>query len=276
MNPTPKTVLRPAFARSIRRLFRQYFLTTLQAARFLVLAMLLVGGESKGFAQGARERISIHAGWRFSLGDPAGTNSEELLYDARPTDEREDESQRRAEDTAAAREVGPVTYRVLKPWILPTANRFIHDAAQRHARPAGDTGSNLPYVQLDFDDSGWTPVTLPHDWAISGPINSDGTGGGMGRLPNPGIGWYRRRLEVPAEDAGRFFFLDVDGAMSYSAAFPAADRKAFGGLALAIIRAIPGAPGAITVTGQSDGLEDGRIEIHSERTPRTADDLTRK
>ena len=38
----------------------------------------------------------------------------------------------------------------------------------------------------------------------------------MGRLPTAGIGWYRKKLNIPAGDAGRSIFLDVDGAMSYS------------------------------------------------------------
>ena len=38
----------------------------------------------------------------------------------------------------------------------------------------------------------------------------------MGRLPSPGVGWYRKKLDIPAADAGRSIFLDVDGAMSYA------------------------------------------------------------
>ncbi len=38
----------------------------------------------------------------------------------------------------------------------------------------------------------------------------------MGRLPTAGIGWYRKKLDIPAEDAGKSIFLDVDGAMSYA------------------------------------------------------------
>lgn len=41
-------------------------------------------------------------------------------------------------------------------------------------------------------------------------------GGGMGRLPSPGVGWYRRKLEISGSDAGKSFFLDVEGAMSYA------------------------------------------------------------
>jgi beta-galactosidase len=70
-------------------------------------------------------------------------------------------------------------------------------------------------VKSDFDDSAWKRVGLPHDWAIEGPFTSTG-GGGMGRLPSPGVAWYRRKLDIPATDAGKSIFLDVEGAMSYA------------------------------------------------------------
>lgn len=59
-------------------------------------------------------------------------------------------------------------------------------------------------------------MDLPHDWAIEGPFLVRGAHGGMGRLPSWGIGWYRRKLDIPATDKGRSIFLDVDGAMSYA------------------------------------------------------------
>ena len=58
-------------------------------------------------------------------------------------------------------------------------------------------------------------MDLPHDWAIAGPFITTG-GGGMGRLPSAGVGWYRKKLNIAKEDAGRAIFLDVDGAMSYA------------------------------------------------------------
>jgi len=39
-------------------------------------------------------------------------------------------------------------------------------------------------------------------------------GGGMGRLHITGVAWYRKKLDIPASDAGKSIFLDVDGAMS--------------------------------------------------------------
>jgi beta-galactosidase len=161
-----------------------------------------------------RERVLLTAGWRFQKGDPPGADSRSLLYDVRP--EPRALGERPVEFTEAAEKLGPAAHPVLKPFILPAGNRFIKDPSERFARPEGDPGGTLAYVQAGFDDSGWTLVDLPHDWAIQGPFSASG-GGGMGRLPSPGVAWYRKKLDIPAADAGRRIFLDVDGAMSYAA-----------------------------------------------------------
>ncbi len=163
-----------------------------------------------------RDRVSLNADWRFTMGDPPGF-ADTLRYDVRPeltdradakeADARPEEAQKRL---AADRQI-------LKPWILPSGNAFIKDPANRHRRPQGNPGGDSPYVQPDFDDRAWRSVTLPHDWAIAGPFLVEGPYGGMGRLPSWGIGWYRKQLAIPETDRGRSIFLDVDGAMSYAA-----------------------------------------------------------
>ncbi|KAI1079525.1 glycoside hydrolase family 2 protein [Whalleya microplaca] len=108
---------------------------------------------------------------------------------------------------------------VLKPWILPSGNRFINDPAKHHQRPAGNPGGNLTFVQKRFDDSDWEAIKLPHDWAIKGPFYTGAeppVDGGMGRLPIQGVGWYRRKLSLAPEDTGKSIYLDIDGAMSYA------------------------------------------------------------
>lgn len=161
-----------------------------------------------------RERISINDDWRFTKGDPPG-NTVSLLYDVRPepTDARDDRPAD-AEPRPAAKVVSTVP--TIKRWILPTGNRFLADPAKRHARPPGNWGAEVGYVRGDFDDSAWRRVDLPHDWAIEGPFLVSGPHGGMGRLPSWGVGWYRKKLDIPASDKGRSIVLDVDGAMSYA------------------------------------------------------------
>lgn len=183
---------------------------TVIAAILTLSPQRLTGAENAG---PPRERILLDANWRFQKGDPAGVDSRTLLYDVRP--EVRVLGERVAEFTEAAEKLGPATHPVLKSYILPTGNRFIKDPARQYVRPQGNPGGDLPYVKSDFDDSGWSRVRLPHDWAIAGPFSASG-GGGMGRLPSPGIAWYRRKLDIAASDSGKSIFLDVDGAMSYA------------------------------------------------------------
>ena len=68
-------------------------------------------------------------------------------------------------------------------------------------------------AQPGFDDSGWQNVTLPHDWAISGPVVEDGDGN-TGKLPWKGEGWYRKSLDIPASSKGKSVYLIFDGIMS--------------------------------------------------------------
>lgn len=155
-----------------------------------------------------RRRVSINEGWRFMKYE-AGQKTDDLIYDARPNPRAN-----RGGKPASAESKEPAaagTQTALKPWILPTGNAFIKDPAARYVRPAGNPGGDFEFVKADFDDSSWTPVVLPHDWAIEGPFMEGwnaSVGGGMGRLPSPGVAWYRKQLNIPASDAGKSFFLD--------------------------------------------------------------------
>jgi beta-galactosidase len=201
----------PAFSRPTRH--------AAVAGIFLLLglagAVLVPARAAAPAATGTREHIRLDSGWRFHRGDPPGVDGR-LDYDVRPEIAQSADG-RVADARPDAAEKIEATRPVLKPWILPTANAFIADPAQRHARPAGTPpGSDVAFLQRDFDDSSWDAVTLPHDWAIAGPFLVDGPYGGMGRLPSWGVGWYRRALDIPASAAGRRVFLDIGGAMSYA------------------------------------------------------------
>src|ERR1035437_3937933 len=187
------------------------------------LCLSLVAG-SAGWAVAAdssRERISINDSWRFTKGDPTN-NAVSLLYDVRRQEtirklaEAEADGNSASNEPAKSNESTTSLPSVIKQWILPTGNDFIKDASRRFARPEGNLGDGVVYVQPGFDDSSWRQINLPHDWAIAGPFTRFG-GGGMGRLPSAGVGWYRKQLNIPAADAGKSIFLDVDGAMSYAA-----------------------------------------------------------
>lgn len=79
-----------------------------------------------------------------------------------------------------------------------------------------------------YDDSGWDKVSVPHDWAITGPFSIENDlqnvqivqnmetkaslkTGRTGGLPYVGIGWYRTEFNVPEGMTAELLF---DGAMS--------------------------------------------------------------
>jgi beta-galactosidase len=193
--------------------------------KYPAILAVLVGLLTPGVADAQpapRERISIDDNWRFTKGDPTN-NTVSLLYDVREQKtvrrlaEAEADGNSTLNHSANSAGTNPPPA-VIKPWILPSGNRFIHDPSRKFVRPEGNLGDGVAYVRPDFDDRGWQQINLPHDWAITGPFTRTG-GGGMGRLPTTGVGWYRKQLEIPAADAGKSIFLDVDGAMSYSTAW---------------------------------------------------------
>ncbi|WGO99619.1 beta-galactosidase GalB [Saccharophagus degradans] len=164
-----------------------------------------------------RERVLLDTGWAFKKYQQ-GEVVDNLIYDVRPEVENAEDA--RPADAMPTEAIDIVANeQVLKAWILPTANDFIADPKHHYQRPPSNPGSEFPYVQSSFDDSAWQQVNVPHDWAIAGPFMAGWdaeVGGGMGRLPSPGVAWYRKGLDIPAEDAGKAIFLDVDGAMSYA------------------------------------------------------------
>jgi beta-galactosidase len=163
-----------------RKLHRRVSL--LFAACFLVLTLIAYAETQK--IPYPRTRVLINDDWRFAKGDPQG-NKTDLQYDA------------------------------VKAWLLPAGNGFLSDANKQVQRPAGNLGGDVAYVAPGFDDSSWRKLDLPHDYAIEGPFTT-AVSGSTGRLPSSGVVWYRKHLTLPASDAAKSIFLDIDGAMSYS------------------------------------------------------------
>ncbi|MCC4620374.1 DUF4982 domain-containing protein [Xanthomonas cassavae CFBP 4642] len=81
-------------------------------------------------------------------------------------------------------------------------------------------------AQAGFDDSGWQPVDLPHDWAVTLPFRQEPISATMTEedpaaahgykalgtsFPENSVGWYRRTLQIPASDLGKRICLVFDG-----------------------------------------------------------------
>lgn len=184
---------------------------------YFIFLFLLFFYYKISFSQSPREKILINEGWKFykyASIDQADT----LIYDLRPP--IYDKKDIKDADSKPTEAVKVETNKfILKPWILPTANKFIKDKSKHHIRPDGSPGFEFPFVQFDFDDSSWEEVDLPHDWAIKGPFMTGWdaeVGGGMGRLPSPGVAWYRKKIFIPQKDSIKRIFLEIDGAMSYA------------------------------------------------------------
>ncbi|KAK3315860.1 glycoside hydrolase superfamily [Apodospora peruviana] len=133
-----------------------------------------------------RERISLNPGWKFKR------------FEENPDD---------------------ISYAKLKAWILPTGNNFIKDSSKRPVRPSAQPPS-VSFAEPRFDDKSWESLDLPHDWAVKGPFLTEKysiIGGGEGRLPIHGVGWYRRTFTATRDDVtSKSVYLDIDGAMSYA------------------------------------------------------------
>ena len=64
----------------------------------------------------------------------------------------------------------------------------------------------------DFDDSNWRMLDLPHDWSIEAPPDRNHPAGACGGFYRGGVGWYRRRLDIPRSLGDRRVLVEFDGA----------------------------------------------------------------
>lgn len=66
-------------------------------------------------------------------------------------------------------------------------------------------------------NTGWRTVQLPHDWSVKYPL-SPNLASATGYLPG-GIGWYQKKLMVPASDHGKKLYLYFEGVYNRSEVF---------------------------------------------------------
>jgi beta-galactosidase len=130
-----------------------------------------------------RSRESFNSGWRFQKDDPPGAE-------------------------------GRLSYEKIKESVKAIGQEFVAGASKPSEADEG-LGADVAYTRRDFDDSGWRQLNLPHDWGVEGPFRQEYPGE-TGKLPWWGVGWYRKRFDVPAGDRGKQIYLSIDGAMSYA------------------------------------------------------------
>lgn len=75
-------------------------------------------------------------------------------------------------------------------------------------------GSHTDAIRADFDDSSWEKIDLPHDWAISGPVEVEGDAN-TGKLPWKGEGWYRKTFSIDKAAKGKHIYFVFDGIMAF-------------------------------------------------------------
>ncbi len=70
-------------------------------------------------------------------------------------------------------------------------------------------GNDSDAIKVQYDDSEWRTVDLPHDWSIEGPFKKE-YASSTGYLPG-GIGWYRKKFIVPDHLKSKKILIQFDG-----------------------------------------------------------------
>ncbi|MCR5518999.1 MAG: glycoside hydrolase family 2 protein, partial [Bacteroidales bacterium] len=79
-------------------------------------------------------------------------------------------------------------------------------------------------IMPEFDDSAWQQVSLPHDWVVDLPYSKEASHSHgykcVGwKYPQNSVGWYRKHIEIPAEDAGKQIWIEFEGIFRNSQVF---------------------------------------------------------
>jgi beta-galactosidase len=85
-----------------------------------------------------------------------------------------------------------------------------HEASYAHAKAGNAEGP----AAVDYDDSDWAIVNLPHDFALGQPFDpaANLSQGYRAR----GIGWYRRTFALDPADQGRHLEIQFDGIATFA------------------------------------------------------------
>lgn len=64
---------------------------------------------------------------------------------------------------------------------------------------------------VEFNDTAWRELELPHDWAIERPVAESNPGGTANGYFEGGIGWYRKHFTLDEAKEGKTFYLIFNG-----------------------------------------------------------------
>ena len=85
-------------------------------------------------------------------------------------------------------------------------------------------------ADVDYDDSHWRMLSLPHDWAIEGDFYAGNPSGADGGALPGGVGWYRKHIDLSQRGKGlegTSFFLEFDGVYMNSTVYVNGQKVGF-------------------------------------------------
>ncbi|MBA7676757.1 Beta-galactosidase BoGH2A [subsurface metagenome] len=88
----------------------------------------------------------------------------------------------------------------------PTRSKILFDFDWRFHK-----GEAEEWHKINYDDTAWRPLILPHDWSIEGPFSKNNPAGERGGFLPGGIGWYRKHFQLSPEDEDKKIFIQFDG-----------------------------------------------------------------
>lgn len=111
--------------------------------------------------------------------------------------------------------VGLVIFVMTSLMTTHAQNRVRESFNQNWLFSKGETGGE---ETVDFRDSDWRELDLPHDWAIEGPFDQshDARTGG---LPVYGTAWYRKHFFIGEDQKGKSITIEFDGVMNNAEVF---------------------------------------------------------
>lgn len=75
------------------------------------------------------------------------------------------------------------------------------------------------FSAVDYDDSDWTVLNVPHDWSFEKGVRVGGDQGQGGGYHDGGIGWYRKTFTVSEESLKKTTYIDFQGVYMNSEVF---------------------------------------------------------